>query len=115
MYHFILVVHILVTVLLIAIILIQRSDSDGFALGGGGSNLMTGRASANLLTRSTALLAAAFMLTSLGLSLTGQQHVARDSIADQISNTGQAAPTSDTPVDAPAEKAPVAPSAPKPE
>lgn len=109
MYQVILVLHIVVTLMLIAIILMQRSDSDGFGLGGGGNNLMTGRASANLLTRTTAILATVFILTSLGLSLTGERHKAPADIADQISDMAPAPATIEpTPV-------PQAPQAPKPE
>ena len=65
-----LVVQVLIAMALIGMVLIQRSDSDGFGLGGGsGNNLMTGRGTANLLTRTTAILAAAFIINSLALSI----------------------------------------------
>ena len=67
----VLVVHLLLATALVAVILLQRSE--GGALGGlGGGNfggLMTARGSANLLTRATAILAACFVLTSLGLAI----------------------------------------------
>ena len=60
----------MVTLALIVMVLIQRSDSDGFGLGGGsGNNFLTGRASANLMTRTTAILAGIFMLNALVLSV----------------------------------------------
>lgn len=70
-YTVLLVVHTILVVFLILMVLIQRSDSDGMSgLGGGGGNqFMTGRATANLLTRTTAILAGAFMLTSLVLAI----------------------------------------------
>lgn len=65
-----LVVQVIVTLALIAMVLLQRSDSDGFGLGsGGGGNLLSGRASANLMTRTTAILAALFIINSLVLSV----------------------------------------------
>lgn len=76
--------HVIIAMALIVIVLIQRSDQDGFGMGSGsGANLMTGRQSANLLTRITAVLAAVFMLNSLVLTIlaAGQNDV---SIVDRI-------------------------------
>lgn len=123
LYDILLVIQTIVVLFLIAIILIQRSDSDGFGTGGGGNQFMTGRASANLLTRTTAILATAFIVISLVLAnMSG--HKGGKSIADVVessSSTSAPIPEGDTPggFDALKEKtaapasAPV--SAPKPE
>lgn len=62
-----LVLQMIIALVLIGLVLIQRSDSDGMGLGGsgGGMGLLSGRAKANALTRATAILAALFMLNSL--------------------------------------------------
>jgi len=60
-----LVIHIMVAIALVAVILLQKSEGGALGMGGGGmSGFMTGRSTANLLTRATAILAAAFMTTS---------------------------------------------------
>ena len=65
-----LVLHVIIAVALIGVVLVQRSESDGFGMGSGSNmNLMSGRASANLLTRSTAILATLFIVNSLALSI----------------------------------------------
>lgn len=64
-----LVVQVLLAIGLIGMVLIQRSDSDGFGLSGGGSNLMSGRTAANAMTRITAIFAALFIINSLVLSV----------------------------------------------
>lgn len=64
-----LVVQVLLAMGLIGMVLIQRSDSDGFGLSGGGSNLMSGRTAANAMTRITAIFAALFIINSLVLSV----------------------------------------------
>lgn len=65
-----LVLHVLICVSLIVVVLIQRSESDGFGMGSGsGANVFSGRAAANLLTRTTAILAALFIANSLLLSI----------------------------------------------
>ncbi len=65
-----LVVQVIVTLALIVIVLIQRSDSDGFGLSGGsGNNLLSGRSTANVMTRTTGILAAVFMANALLLGV----------------------------------------------
>ena len=66
----ILIVHLLIALALVGVILLQRSEGGALGIGGGGfGGLMTGRASANLLTRTTAVLAAGFIATSLLLAI----------------------------------------------
>jgi preprotein translocase subunit SecG len=64
-----LAIHVLLAVALIGIVLLQRSEGGGLGIGGGMSGFMTGRSSANLLTRVTAALAALFFTTSLVLAI----------------------------------------------
>ena len=66
-----LVLQAFVTLALIGVVLIQRSEGGGLGLGSsqGMGNFMTGRGTANLLTRTTAILATAFMVLSLVLAL----------------------------------------------
>ena len=77
-----LVVHILIAISLIGVILLQKSEGGALGMGGGGmSGFMTGRSTANLLTRTTAILAAAFFLTSLALAyLAGNRQPATDTL-----------------------------------
>jgi preprotein translocase subunit SecG len=73
MNNVLLVVHLLVALAMIGAVLLQRSEGGGLGMGGGGGGgmggFLTGRGTANLLTRATAVLAAAFMVTSLTLSV----------------------------------------------
>ena len=64
----IVVVHLMIVLALVGVVLMQRSEGGGLGIGGG-SGFMTARGAANALTRATAILAAAFFVTSLGLSL----------------------------------------------
>ncbi|MDE1906194.1 MAG: preprotein translocase subunit SecG [Rhodospirillales bacterium] len=66
-----LVLHVFVTIALIGVVLIQRSEGGGLGLGGGQGmgSFMTGRGTANLLTRTTAILGTAFFVLSLALAL----------------------------------------------
>ena len=69
-----LVVHVFVALALIGVVLLQKSEGGALGMGGGGmSGFMTGRLTANLLTRTTAILAAAFFLTSILLVVLSNQ------------------------------------------
>ncbi len=66
----VLVIHLFLAVTLILVVLFQRSEGGALGIGGGGmSGFMTSRATANLLTRVTSVLAAGFMVTSLTRAL----------------------------------------------
>ncbi len=92
MEHILLVIHVIVTAALIGTVLIQRSETDGFGLGGGsGGNLLTGRATANLLTRTTAILATLFIVLSLALGIIAA-HGGKGSITDTITAEDDATP-----------------------
>jgi preprotein translocase subunit SecG len=80
----VLIVHLLIALALVGVILLQRSEGGALGIGGGGmGGLMTGRSSANLLTRATAFLAAGFITTSLLLAILATHQSAPRSILDQ--------------------------------
>lgn len=90
MIQILLIVHLLIALAMIGVVLLQRSEGGGLGIGGGGGGggmggFMTGRGTANVLTRTTAILAALFMLSSIGLAILtgGTRHSAPTSILDQ--------------------------------
>jgi len=95
-----LVIHLLVTIALIGVVLLQRSEGGGLGIGSGGGmgNFMSGRGTANLLTRTTAILGTIFFALSLALALLNQGQRAPRSLLDQP-----------PPASAPAAPAPAAP------
>lgn len=75
------VVHIILVAIMIGLILLQKSE--GGALGmGGGSGFMSARGTANLLTRSTAVLATLFFISTLVLAIMFKGSTNSDSILD---------------------------------
>jgi preprotein translocase subunit SecG len=71
-----LVLHLMIAAGLVGVVLLQRSEGGALGIGGGGGGggFLTGRGTANLLTRVTAALALAFFATSLLLTLLAQSH-----------------------------------------
>jgi preprotein translocase subunit SecG len=90
----ILVIHLLLAISMIGVVLIQKSEGGGLGMSGGGgmSGFMTGRSTHNLLTRTTAILAAGFFATSILLAImAGTQRTPR-SIIEQSQPTTPSAP-----------------------
>src|SRR6185503_17853685 len=65
----IIVVHLMIVSAMIGLVLLQKSEGGGLGMGGGGGGFLTSRGTSNVLTRTTAILAAAFFVTSLILSI----------------------------------------------
>jgi preprotein translocase subunit SecG len=63
----VIVIHLMIVAVLIATVLLQKSEGGGLGMGGG-AGFMSSRGTANLLTRTTAILAVGFFATSLLLS-----------------------------------------------
>ena len=63
----IIVIHLMIVLVLIGAVLLQKSEGGGLGMGGG-AGFMSSRGTANLLTRTTAILAVGFFATSLLLS-----------------------------------------------
>ncbi len=107
MSNVLLVIHLMLAIAMIGVVLLQRSEGGGLGIGGGGGGggggmggFLTGRGTANLLTRATAVLAGCFMLTSITLTILASGASERRSIVDEM------------PVNTPAQEEPAIPSVP---
>ena len=80
-----LVIHLLLAIALIGVVLLQRSEGGALGIGGGGAgSLFTSRGAANVLTRTTAILAVAFFITSVTLTMLARQEHGPASVFDQV-------------------------------
>src|SRR5690606_23496330 len=118
MANVLIVAYLLIVLALITVILLQRSEGGALGIGGGGGGggFMTARGSANLLTRTTAILAALFFATAIGLTVlsefdrttsgileraaSGQDGAAPASVLDALNALQGIEPASDLPVPA---------------
>lgn len=95
----ILVIHLIIAIALVGVVLLQKSEGGALGIGGGGggmSGFMTGRSTANLLTRATAILAAMFIVTSLALAKLAGVGGSADSLIDQAPPPMQEEPAAPT-------------------
>lgn len=91
-----LVIQIFLALALVCIILLQRTATDGLSgLAGGssGNSLISGRASANIMTKTTAFLAAAFMVNSMAMAtITARTEGVADKVIESLENAPAAEP-----------------------
>jgi preprotein translocase subunit SecG len=94
----VIVIHLMVIVALVALVLMQRSEGGALGIGGGGNSFMSTRGQGNVLTRSTAILAAVFFVTSLGMGILARMHEKPSQILDAVpAGTSQPAPAGTAP------------------
>ena len=80
----ILIIHIIISIAIVGLVLMQRSEGGGLGIGGG-NNFMSARGTADFLTRVTTLLAIAFFCTSILLAMIAGYGKKTNSIVDEVS------------------------------
>ena len=112
MENVILAIHLILALLLIGVVLLQRSEGGGLGMGGGGGGVVSGRSAATALGKVTWIFAGCFIATSITLTILAASDSASTSVIDQIGGTAPVkteAPATTTPLtalppsDAPAE------------
>jgi preprotein translocase subunit SecG len=93
LFIFLTVVQALVAAMLVAVILMQKSEGGGLGVGGSPSGLMSARGAADFLTRATAVLATAFVVLSIALAALAVNTTSGHSIDTSLNRTVPAAPT----------------------
>lgn len=104
MENVVLIIHLILALCLVGIVLLQRSEGGGLGMGGGGGDgVMSGRQAATALAKITWILAAAFLVTSMTLTVLAARNSAESSVIDQIGGSGSSssAPASSTPAQGP--------------
>lgn len=96
MENVVLIIHLLLALALIGVVLLQRSEGGGLGMGGGGG-AMSGRAAATALSKVTWILAAAFIATSIALTIIAAEKSAGASVLDRLTPAAVPTETEDTP------------------
>lgn len=86
MENVVLTIHLILALLLIGIVLIQRSEGGGLGMGGGGG-AVSSRAAATALGKITWGLAIGFIITSITLTILAAQDAGSASVIDQLGGT----------------------------
>jgi preprotein translocase subunit SecG len=83
MANVLIVAYLLIVLAMIAVILLQRSEGGGLGMGSSSTGLISVRGSANLLTRTTAILAALFFATAIALTILSELDRGTQTILDR--------------------------------
>lgn len=83
MENVVLIIHLFLALGLIAVVLLQRSEGGGLGMSGGGGGAMSGRSAATAMSKLTWILAIAFIVTSITLTILAAQKSAGSSVLDR--------------------------------
>ena len=84
MENFILILNIALAILLVIVILLQRSEGGALGLGASQDSFVSSRAAGNFLTKVTAILATLFIVTSILLTILSQQEIPTSSVLEKV-------------------------------
>ena len=84
MENVVLTIHLLLALGLVGIVLLQRSEGGGLGMGSGGDNVMSSRGAATAMSKATWILAIAFIITSITLTIIAAQNASDGSVMDRL-------------------------------
>ena len=84
MENLILVLNIILAVLLVFIILIQKSEGGALGIGASQESFISSRSAGNLLTKATAIIATFFIITSISLTIISREEMPTSSVLEKI-------------------------------
>ena len=84
MENLILVLNIIFAVLLVFIILIQKSEGGALGIGASQESYISSRSAGNLLTKATAIIATLFIITSIYLTILSKGQISTSSVLEKI-------------------------------
>ena len=84
MENFILVLNIILAILLIIVVLLQKSEGGALGLGVSQDNFISSISSSSFLSKSTAIIATLFIITSISLTVMSKEKFSSTSVLEKI-------------------------------
>ena len=84
MENFILILNIILAVILVIIVLLQKSEGGALGIGTAQDSYVSSRSAGNFLTKATAIIATLFIVTSILLTITSNQEISNTSVLEKI-------------------------------
>tara|TARA_B100001175_G_scaffold313580_1_gene321410 strand:- start:708 stop:1007 length:300 start_codon:yes stop_codon:yes gene_type:complete len=84
MENFILIINIILAVLLVGIILIQKSEGGALGLGVSQDSFVSSRSAGNFFTKMTVIIATLFIITSIALTIMSREQISSTSVLEKI-------------------------------
>jgi len=98
MENVVLTLHLILALGLIGVVLMQRSEGGGLGIGGGGGGAAGGRPATTALSKLTWILAVAFLITSLTLTILATSAGSGDSVIERLGTTVDGVTPSEDPL-----------------
>ena len=84
MENIILVFNIILAILLVVIILLQKSEGGALGLGVSQDSFISSRSAGSILTKATAIIATLFIITSISLTIISKEEFSSSSVLEQV-------------------------------
>ena len=84
MENIILVLNIILAILLVAIILLQKSEGGALGLGVSQDSFVSSRSAGSFLTKATAIIATLFIITSISLTIISKEEYSSSSVLEKV-------------------------------
>ena len=84
MENFVLTLNIILAILLVVIILLQKSEGGALGLGASQDSFISSRSAGSFLTRTTAIIATLFIMTSISLTIMSKEKFSNTSVLEKI-------------------------------
>ena len=84
MENFILVLNIILAIILVIVILLQKSEGGALGIGASQESFISSRSAGNLLTKATAIIATLFIITSISLTIMAQKEIPSSSVLEKV-------------------------------
>ena len=84
MENFVLIINIILAILLIVVVLLQRSEGGALGLGVSQDNFIYSRSAGRFLTRTTAIIATLFIITSISLTIISKEESSNTSVLEKV-------------------------------
>ena len=84
MENIIIVLNIFLAILLVIVILLQKSEGGALGIGASQESFITSRSAGNILTKATAIIATLFIITSISLTIMAQKEIPTSSVLERV-------------------------------
>ena len=84
MENLILILNVIFAILLVVIILLQKSEGGALGIGASQDSFISSRSASSFLTKSTAVIATLFIITSISLTIISKDEIPNTSVLEQI-------------------------------
>ena len=80
----ILIINVILAILLVGIILLQKSEGGALGIGASQESFISSRSAGNFLTKATAIIATIFIITSISLTIISKPEISTTSVLEKV-------------------------------